>query len=270
MQSLSNGDWAGMERGLGEFYGPGLGSANYVDRAFALLGGMIPSCLIAYGRLEHATQQIEITLNRTHADAVPALTAFARLKDRYPLFKWDPGVNKGMPFQRGDFFTMREFRNLDVYSETFRVLGLDDHCAIHVPAEAGCTIFFGIERSGTVAFSERDRAVARLMQTHLSNARLLIVGGLRVEAFSFEQRVAAMQRGGLTRRQSEVCHWLIEGKTNAEIALICGLSVATVKTHLAAIFNRCGVGNRGGVLRWALDLLAVEKIAVCEDRTVRA
>lgn len=47
-----------------------------------------------------------------------------------------------------------------------------------------------------------------------------------------------------THRQSEVLHWIAEGKTNGEIATILGCSVNTVKMHLKDIFQRLGVHTR--------------------------
>lgn len=48
----------------------------------------------------------------------------------------------------------------------------------------------------------------------------------------------------LTLRQSEVLHWIAEGKTNDEIATIIACSVNTVKAHLKDIFKRLGLHSR--------------------------
>ena len=49
---------------------------------------------------------------------------------------------------------------------------------------------------------------------------------------------------GLSARQIDVLRLLIEGKANKEISHRLGLSDSTVKTHLAAIFRKLGVGSR--------------------------
>lgn len=41
-------------------------------------------------------------------------------------------------------------------------------------------------------------------------------------------------------------HWIAEGKTNAEIAIILECSFFTVKNHLKDIFQRLGVSSRTG------------------------
>ena len=48
----------------------------------------------------------------------------------------------------------------------------------------------------------------------------------------------------LTDRQTEILHWVRQGKTNFEIALILDISVLTVKNHLQKLFRRLNVHNR--------------------------
>lgn len=48
----------------------------------------------------------------------------------------------------------------------------------------------------------------------------------------------------LTARQQEIMKWVRQGKTNAEIGAIMGISAYTVKNHLQKIFKRLQVNNR--------------------------
>ncbi len=49
---------------------------------------------------------------------------------------------------------------------------------------------------------------------------------------------------GLTRREAEVMTWVVQGKTNAEIAGILGTSSYTVIKHLQHVFEKLGVRTR--------------------------
>jgi DNA-binding CsgD family transcriptional regulator len=49
---------------------------------------------------------------------------------------------------------------------------------------------------------------------------------------------------GLTKREAEVLAWVAQGKTNAETAIILGLSVRTVQKHLEHVFAKLGVETR--------------------------
>jgi DNA-binding NarL/FixJ family response regulator len=50
--------------------------------------------------------------------------------------------------------------------------------------------------------------------------------------------------GDLSPRQSEVFHWICEGKRDREIATILGISYRTVTVHVRAILAKLGVENR--------------------------
>jgi DNA-binding NarL/FixJ family response regulator len=61
---------------------------------------------------------------------------------------------------------------------------------------------------------------------------------------------------GLTPREAEVLFWLAQGKANSDIATILDLSMPTVKTHLAHIFDKLGVENRTSAVVRALETMA--------------
>lgn len=48
----------------------------------------------------------------------------------------------------------------------------------------------------------------------------------------------------LTQRESEVLHWVIQGKTNRDIGDILGMSPRTVNKHLEHVFDKLGVETR--------------------------
>ena len=50
--------------------------------------------------------------------------------------------------------------------------------------------------------------------------------------------------GDLTKREREVIKWIGEGRTNAEIGAILGISACTVKIHLHTILLKLGASNR--------------------------
>lgn len=61
---------------------------------------------------------------------------------------------------------------------------------------------------------------------------------------------------GLTPRVAEVLLWVAQGKTNADIATILGISESTVKKHLLEIFAALGVETRSAATLRALEALA--------------
>ncbi len=60
---------------------------------------------------------------------------------------------------------------------------------------------------------------------------------------------------GLTPRAGETLLWLAQGKTNADIATILGITESTVKKHVQEIFEKLGVETRGAATVRALEVL---------------
>ncbi|WP_299176514.1 response regulator transcription factor [uncultured Neptuniibacter sp.] len=60
----------------------------------------------------------------------------------------------------------------------------------------------------------------------------------------------------VTERESEVLHWVANGKTNREIAEILEMSPRTVNKHLEQIFPKLGVENRTAAAGIAIRALA--------------
>jgi DNA-binding NarL/FixJ family response regulator len=66
---------------------------------------------------------------------------------------------------------------------------------------------------------------------------------------------APLRALGLSQKESEVLLWVAQGKSNAEVALILGITEATVKKHLEHIFEKLGVEKRGAASLIALEAL---------------
>jgi DNA-binding NarL/FixJ family response regulator len=66
---------------------------------------------------------------------------------------------------------------------------------------------------------------------------------------------------GLTPRVAEVLLWVAQGKTNADIATILGISEWTVKKHVLEIFEKLGVETRTAAALRAIEVLASRREA---------
>lgn len=67
--------------------------------------------------------------------------------------------------------------------------------------------------------------------------------------------LAALRALGLTGREAEVLLWIAQGKSNADAAVILGITEATVKKHVEHIFDKLGVEKRGAATLIALEAL---------------
>lgn len=232
-----------------DLYAPGLDTGSYVRRAFRLISNLVPSDLIGHGELDHSCKQLSASFDQHPPGLRASLEAFGQLMHKYEPFRFDPSVNSGRPYSARDFYTRSQFRDLDIYQEVHAPMGYDDHGFVHVPANSGVTVFFGVFRSGGI-FHARDKEWLAIAQPHLANARR--IAQAQTAAHDIPHHPALYSRCGFTPRQSEVIHWLTQGKTNLEIAQLLRVRTDTISGYLRTIYEKMGVENRVAATIWAL------------------
>jgi DNA-binding NarL/FixJ family response regulator len=60
---------------------------------------------------------------------------------------------------------------------------------------------------------------------------------------------------GLSVREAEVLLWMAQGKSDADIGMLLGISCATAKKHAAHVYQKLGVENRHAAALRALEAL---------------
>jgi len=256
---ISAADLRQLSAATVQLYSPQLHPGSFVDHAFRFLHAILPADQINYGNLDTRAGTLDVATSVLTPDWDTAVAGFGQFMVKYPYFCFDPAVNGGRPFFRNDYITLRQFRDLDIFSECFKILGAQNHAAVHVPTNDGRLLWFGLERAGGGDYTERDRMVLTLAQDHLVNARRLALSRHSVrQALPLDGSIFAA--AGLTPREAEVACWLVEGKTNVEISVVLRIGVATVKGHLTSLFNKTGAGNR---LALALHLIELGRSLVC-------
>ena len=76
---------------------------------------------------------------------------------------------------------------------------------------------------------------------------------LLLELIKGKRDERARRHRQLTSREREVMVWLVQGKSNAEIGAILGITRATVGKHLERIYPKLGVENRTAASSFASD-----------------
>lgn len=238
---------------LAELFSPGLDPISFRARAARILREAIDCQQVSFAVFDPASRKLDIDFDPFFPEMGPGLEGFGRHMAKYPCFNFDPTVNGGRPFLRGDFLSDAEFYSSPVYVEGFKVAGISDHAAILLPSTDGTIFFLGLEKRDGTAFEpgHRDRMTA--LQPHLGNARLLAQSFATLEHALSDP--SALFRAGLTPREADVIAYLAAGKTNPEIALLLSISVPTVKGHVASIFDKLGVDNRHAAILRAHELI---------------
>ncbi len=98
------------------------------------------------------------------------------------------------------------------------------------------------------------QAIATLMENKIYLAPDVATGFFRMFHFYAGRSIQACQALHLTEREQEVLHWLVQGASNENIAQHLFITVATVKAHLTAIFEKLGVKSRTQAIIKALKL----------------
>lgn len=262
---ITDSDLQTLNKATLELYSPDLNTGNWLQHAFQFLATLTVTDQINYGYLDPKRGSMDVATSNKTPDWETAVVGFGAFMAKYPYFCFDPSVGEGRPFFRSDFITARQFRDLDIFQDCFRLLGMMDHAAVYVPTNDGKLMWFGVERSGNTEFSERDRTMLEMAQRHLVNSRQLVHARAQMrDEFNINAEVLA--RGGLTPREAEVGYWLIEGKTNVEIGILMKLQTQTVKGHLATLFNKTGTGNR---LALTLHLIELGRQILCTPPPMR-
>lgn len=233
-----------------------IGLQNYAERAYRFIDQLISNEFIAFGTLHLEEGNLEIGSSRNISNFAEAMEGLGRVMSDYELYNWDPEVNGGRPFTRGDFFSARQFRETSVYSATMKPLGVDNHCAVHVPGVDGEISFFGIERNGGPDFSSEERILLEMSQSLLGSARNLALA--RNRSLGNEANPAALVRAGMTSREAEVLTLLAEGFSNQRMSETLSISVDTIKEHMGRILAKSGTPNRLAAALWALRVSRID------------
>ena len=82
---------------------------------------------------------------------------------------------------------------------------------------------------------------------------LLIVGRTHPNTVDLVCTSSEARSINLTAREIEVLRWVECGMANADIAVLCGVSVRTIHKHLQHIFDKLNVENRMAAVRRVRD-----------------
>lgn len=171
---------------------------------------------------------------------------FAVSGEKHPHTDYYRRTNDGTARRLSDLVPMRKLRQTEFFNELSRPQGINWQLSIYMPLAAGNTLTLAACRQGP-DFTDRETTLLELMRPHVATAWK--------RASQQEQRNSrpSLTRFGLTTRETEVLHWITEGKTNPEIAAILGVSSGTAKTHVERILGKLNCETRTAAARAALE-----------------
>jgi DNA-binding CsgD family transcriptional regulator len=128
-----------------------------------------------------------------------------------------------------DFYSQRELRATGMYADYFSEFSAEREIMLCLPSPRYRTLRLMLVRGRGPDFSDRDRALLRLLRPHL------------YARFKASTRRPPVE---LTARQRELLGLVAAGYTNGQIARRMSVADSTVRKHLENIFERLQVTSR--------------------------
>jgi DNA-binding NarL/FixJ family response regulator len=98
------------------------------------------------------------------------------------------------------------------------------------------------------------KPVSRLDLLEAVSIRLQRHAQQRSSTPNFDNAVP-LEKLGISPREAEILLWMAQGKSNSDIAVLCDISVGTVKKHANHIFEKLGVEGRTSATLRAVEVL---------------
>lgn len=96
--------------------------------------------------------------------------AWGRLAPTNPLVARHMRTRDGRPWRFSDVIAQDELRQLPIYREVYRPLGIEHQIAFALPAPKSITIGIALSRGGRLDFNDSERAMLGLIRPHLIQA----------------------------------------------------------------------------------------------------
>ena len=232
-----------------ETHSEAINKAKNINEAFAYFCKVMGE--YGYDRVVYSllTDHHSLGLPRHHGLATSYPEDWMKYYNEKNYLDYDPVakqvLNSHVPFFWED---LEQFQSL---SDTAKLImdqgseaGVKDGIGIPLFGRAGEITGVGLARTDSDKSRDYDfMAGAYLLTTHFHH---------KFRTLYMEEHPA--NQPSLTEREADVLSWAAEGKNNEEIAIILGISVDTVKSHLKKCFRKLDVNNRGYAISKAVLL----------------
>jgi DNA-binding CsgD family transcriptional regulator len=185
---------------------------------------------------------VSVPANALHARDIEC---FDRLFHLHPLVRFHAAHPQGPTHRISDSLSRAQFRRTALYADYYRRIGIEHVAAVPLHVDQHYLVSFVLNRS-LRDFSDTEVAALDFLRGPIAALYR------QVQAMAELRRSQAVSSSGahderalaLTSREREVLRWVAAGKTDAQIAQLCGASVRTVQKHLQHAYVKLGVENR--------------------------
>lgn len=181
----------------------------------------------------------------------------AALVEQHPFTRHARATGDTGPLRLSDFWSRREQLRSELHRQVFRHVGIGRLLGAFFAYRSHAGTLTLARPFTQPDFSERDRAMLRLLVPHYARA-LELASRVSIHRSA---SLDVLGRLGLTPRESDVASWLAGGRSNVEIAAILRMSPRTVEKHVENILGKLGVENRTAAALVVLGTSAAAPLA---------
>jgi DNA-binding CsgD family transcriptional regulator len=144
---------------------------EFPSRVLTVLSRLVPADLYGYNEVNTMARQLSVTFHPAGVvSGVPeAVSIFTRYMHEHPVLSYVQRTGDGRACKISDFLTQRQFHELGLYREFYRMVGTEHQMAISIPQPPPAVLGLALNR-GRGDFSERDRQMLNLLRPHLIQA----------------------------------------------------------------------------------------------------
>jgi DNA-binding CsgD family transcriptional regulator len=227
---------------------------TFSREVFQAIGELIPDVFLSLDQLNVKTGEVSHAGNMVLTSDI--LAKVIELMPSHPVM---PAAVAGLrgAIRVTDCITQRQFRQTPHYNEYMKVLGVAYQTVItlDIPGQIA-----GITVNRENDFTDEEATFLTLLAPHLAMAssKLKSLDTLQrtLDSVPFPTPYE-LQKIGLTRRESEILFWVMQGKRDSEIAEILSekakVSIRTINNHLRNILAKMNAETRTGASINALE-----------------
>src|ERR1700682_392593 len=182
---------------------------SFPTRIFAALPNVVAADLLGYNEVDTLRTHVEGRIEPFSGDVDAVLQIYARHMHEHPVVRRRLAGEREAALKVSDFLTQREFHQLGLYGEFYRMLEIEYQLALSLPASPSLIIGFTLNRTRR-DFSERERLLLNVLRPHVvqayANARAVTLMRQRVAAARSDDAtygVIELDRSGRVRKWSD-------------------------------------------------------------------
>ena len=192
-----------------------------------------------------AAGQVRVTEYPAGWVAQADMAAFTAHLPEHPLVRYISETGDDQPVKISDVISQQQFHRLGIYTEFFRLIGIEHQIAFALPPRDGMLTGIALNRARG-DFTEEDRAALSVLAGPLNRA--MERARRRRSAGAALDTAASADVSSLTDRELQVLELAAQGRTNQAIARTLDVSPRTIAKHLEHAYQKLDVTSRAAAV----------------------